>query len=395
MTRLARTCQSTAALAAVCLLMAAAGCRTEFHGEPLTWAPLRVPLGREPEIRVAIFDKAPSLRIRCDGACDLTAGPSLNVVSSSPDNTYTVEPSAQGFRLNGVETQAAWIEFRPRSPAALTVQDRPYPGLLRVYRGQDLLTAVNVVPLERYLGGVVTHEMYASWNSEALKAQAVAARSFALSRRLGRQSQTYDVLATTVSQRYLGDPVPSSVAKAVAQTRGIVLEHDGRIAPGYFCSCCGGHTARPEDVFPGQSPVPYEAVPCPYCVGTRHFEWQADIRADDISRAVFGPGGPPVVALQAMNRRPDGRPDAIRVYTPTAERDVPTATFRSGLQNPQIKSSRFWITTAPGGFRLVGRGFGHGVGMCQYGAQQLASLGAAFDVILACYYPKLHLAKAY
>ncbi|HRU07700.1 MAG TPA: SpoIID/LytB domain-containing protein, partial [Candidatus Brocadiia bacterium] len=349
----------------------------------------------EPEIRVAIFKETPSLQIRCDGPCDLTAGPSLSVITPSPDNAYTVKPSAHGFLLNGVETPAEWIEFRPRPPAALAVQNRPYPGYLRVYSAQDLLTAVNIVPLERYVGGVVGHEMYASWNIEALKAQAVASRSFALFRRLSRLRQPFDVMATTVSQRYLGDPVPSSVLDAVNQTRGIVLEYDGRVAPGYFCSTCGGYTANAEEVFGGESTAPYTPVPCPYCVSSRHFEWQADVRADDISRAVFGPGGPPVVALQAMNRRPDGRPAAIRVYTPATERDIPTAAFRSGLQNPQIKSSRFWITTAPGGFRLIGRGFGHGVGLCQYGAQQLATLGAAFDVILACYYPKLHLAKAY
>jgi len=386
----------TAALVAL-TAMSALGCRREYRGPAMPWDRLARVVSDEPRIRVAVLSDATQVRIQCYGKCDVATGPGAKTLSKGRPVDYRIEPGARGLRVNGGRFEGNWISFRPRQGAQVLVNKSPYPGAVRVIRSGGALVVVNIVPLERYLCGVVGKEMYSHWESEALQAQAIAARSFALFRMKRRQKHAYDLVAPSISQCYAGGAVASSVTDAVAQTRGICLTHNAQVAPAYFHSTCGGHSAGAGDVFGGKDESYIEGVRCPFCAGGRRFAWEVEVSAREVRGAIFGagPGAPQVAALQAMQRRDDGRPAFIRVYTESGHRDVKTARFRAALGRSRIKSSRFWITTSPKGFLIIGRGFGHGVGMCQYGAQGMAKQGATAQQILRHYYPNLKLAKTY
>lgn len=380
------------------ILFTCSGCRRPVHpGDPMGWVHAASPYSEEPVIRVALLRRGKSLRVESDGMCAVVSGATGREVERRRSLDYRVEHLPGGFLLNGGFYAAPWIEFRPDSGAKVLLDGSPYPGVLRVLSGGEGLTAVNVVGMERYLQGVVGHEMYPSWNPEALKAQAVAARSFALARMAGRVRRDYDLLSTVVSQRYEGGPPPPSVAEAVAATHGVVLVHDGKVAPAYYHSTCGGHTAGASDAFGGPGEEFIRGVRCPYCQDAGPFAWSAEATAEEVAQEVFGESGSRrrATALQAIGRRPDGRPVSIRVFFGDAYEDVPVGRFRERLGRMRLRSERFWIESAPGGFRFVGRGFGHGVGLCQYGAQKMAQDGATFPQVLAYYYPELALARWY
>lgn len=379
-------------------LFTCSGCRRpEYVGPPLDWSVAPSPFSEEPEIRVAIVRGARSLRVESDGVCAVVSGASGREVERRRSLDYRIEHAPGGLLLNGGFHAAPWVEFRPERGAKLLLNGAPYPGVLRVLSGGDGLAAVNVVGLERYLEGVVGHEMYPSWHPEALKSQAVAARSFALARMAGRSRHEYDLLSTVVSQRYEGGPPPPSVADAVASTRGVVLVHRDRVAPAYYHSTCGGHTAGASDAFGGAGEEFIRGVRCPHCHDARPFAWALEATAEEVARAVFGDSSPRrrATALQAVGRRADGRPESIRVFFGDSYEDVPVGRFRERMGRMKLRSERFWIETAPGGFRFEGRGFGHGVGLCQYGAQNMALGGATYPQVLAFYYPELRLAQWY
>lgn len=380
----------------LCLVaLAAVGCRSEYNGAKMSWSRTVKGTAGEPEIRVAVAERASSVHVRVDGRCRLVVGPSGQVVDERPSLDWRVEPTPRGFRVNGVQYAAPWIEFRPEGARQASIDGRPYPGATRVLLRDGKLLAVNIVALERYLCGVVGNEMYPSWEPAALQAQAVAARSYALARLAVRTGDPFDVYFTVRSQAYAGGAVPASVAAAVAETRGVVLTHQKRVAPAYYHSSCGGHTTGAGDVFGDREEAFIRGVRCAYCGEARTFAWEAAIKAETIAEKVLGSSARQVTALQAVGRREDGRPATIRVFTPEGHEDIGAERFRERLGWREVRSSRFWIESAPGGFRLVGRGFGHGVGLCQYGAQRMAELGADYEQILFNYYPELSLATLY
>ena len=385
-----------AGVGALCLVaVALVSCRSKYQGPEMSWARPVSELRGEPTIRVAVVQGASSMRVRVNGSCRVLVGPDGSLAASRQSVNYRIEPTSGGFRVNGEQYSGPWIEFQPQGGAQIELDGLPFPGALRIVRTDGRLMAVNNVPLERYLAGVVGNEMYPSWNPAALQAQAVAARSYALARMASRRDRTYDVYSTHISQVYAGGEVPASVADAVAETRGVVLTYQGSAAPTYYHSTCGGHTVSAGDVFGDQREAFIRGVRCSMCADAGPFAWESEFSAEDIARLVLGSPSRRVTALQAMNRGEDGRPRKIRVYTSDGHEDIDSLRFRERIGWRNLRSSRFWIETAPGGFRFVGRGFGHGVGLCQYGAQRMAELGASYPQILMYYYPELQLATVY
>jgi SpoIID/LytB domain protein len=181
------------------------------------------------------------------------------------------------------------LTFAPADGSTLTL-GRPYRGRIVVDVAGGKLRAVNVIDLEQYLDGVVPAEVPSGWPAEALKAQAVAARSYALATR--STTAPYDVYSDTRSQMYLGIKAekPSTDA-AVAATAGQVLSYAGRIATTYFSSTSGGATESAADVFGGRS-VPYlVSVPDPYDTLSPYHDWgPVPVTARTIAQKLKVPG---------------------------------------------------------------------------------------------------------
>ena len=255
------------------------------------------------EVRVRVFRGHRKLRVEADG--ELTVTPALAT-------GHAIELSAHDG-LVSVGSQAGVREVSIRAASPLALRDdrtaRHYRGGLSVRADGDTLTIVNNVGMEDYLYGVVTKESVPSWPLEALKAQAIASRTYALYQIQHRRDRAYDMVDDEGSQVYGGVEGESTPGhRAVDETRGIVLAYRDRPIYAMFTANTGWHTGDPKFVF--DQALPYlNAVPDPYSPGEQLGRWTRTYSAADIQRALaeIGVRLGPVQAIRPLVTCPSGR----------------------------------------------------------------------------------------
>lgn len=321
----------------------------------------------------------------------------------------------------------------------LTVNGKEYRGCVQILR-TDIsdMTVINKVSMEEYLYGVVGREMSSSWEIEALKAQAVCAKNYAITNYNKFAKYGFNLCTTTVSQVYGGVSAESeSVREAVDAVAGKMLMYDGSPAQTYFFATSGGHTADVKNVW--GSSIPYLCgVEDPYedPKTSGHYTWKAEKSADEIkailenkgkdigdivnvevtetddagyvleivitgtsgthtikkseARAFFGSG---IYSQNYTITAPEGNSVCIIGATGKTTKSVPTLVSVTGKLNTNlcILGANGVKTTVKGGgngnYVFNGKGYGHGIGMSQNGARGMAKLGYTYDQILTHYYP--------
>ncbi|NET50623.1 MAG: SpoIID/LytB domain-containing protein [Merismopedia sp. SIO2A8] len=284
-----------------------------------------------------------------------------------------------------------WIE--PTGDGIVYIGDKWYRGRTRVVAQSNGLTAVNYVDLEHYLYSVLGGEVPTHWPMESLKAQAVAARSYVLYRRDRNQSSIFDVGDTTAWQVYRGieEEAPSTLT-AVDATQGQVVTYSGQVVEAVFHSSSGGHTENVEDVW--SSAIPYLRGVVDFDQSAPVFEWNKQVSASDLKQTISGVGN--IHSLTPVETTPQGRVIKMQVTGDQGTQVVDGKQLRSTLG---LRSTLFAIVpqestdvTSPSTFSVYGRGFGHGVGMSQWGAYGMANQGYNYQQILGHYYQGTHLA---
>jgi stage II sporulation protein D len=247
--------------------------------------------------------------------------------------------------------------------------------------------------LEDYVAGVVSGELPASFPEEAQKAQAVAARSYALTRKLDSQVQNrdWDIGTGVLAQVY--HPRESAAARAaVDATAGEVLVMGMEPVEAYFHAVCGGQTESGAAAL-GRD-LPYLAsVPCGRCDRAPGARWKVTIPAKDLGRAAGLPRA--AEAARIVARTPAGRADRVEVAGGGRAATLSAADLRQRLGYARLPSLWFEVEPTRGGFTFTGRGQGHGAGLCQWGAAQMAREGKTYREILAHYYPGTDVVKMY
>ncbi len=322
-------------------------------------------------------------------------------------------------------------EVAPSKSRSAASPARRYPGTLRLVSRHDLESTpglsptgafdmVNDVPLESYLPGVLSGELYKTWHLQTFAAQSVAARSFAATEiAVFAGKRHYDVTNTASSQMYLGSVTDSKANEAVAMTRGLVLGYNGLLVSGYYSSCCGGVAASATDAI-GSNPVndvlPLHGRPEPdICTAAPVYQWKVEQPIDLLSRRLIAFGKDRSIrdlinfsrleSVEVSAKNDHGRPVRIRVADDrkttlemTAENFRRAANYSGQGLNPPEKpllSSNLRASFKRNTVSFEGYGFGHGVGLCQYGAEALAKSGKDFHQILLWYYPGVELVQAY
>jgi stage II sporulation protein D len=277
------------------------------------------------------------------------------------------------------------LRFRASTAGTLTALGTRVHGDVVVLPGKSKLVAVNVLPLEEYLVGVLGGEMPRSFPLEALKAQAVAARTYALNKKLEQYGQPYHLGSSVISQVYKGlDVEDPRTREAVDATRGLVLTWNLQPIEAYFHASCGGRTESGADAL-GRD-LPYlQAVDCP-CGKLPTSHWTLTLPARELS-SLFKKAG----ALEVQGRTSTGRVRRVGV----GPRSVDAVTFRERVGYMKLKSLDFEVEKARDGWRIEGHGFGHGAGLCQWGARVYAEKGWGFEKILQHYYPGTELQTLY
>ncbi len=278
----------------------------------------------------------------------------------------------------------------------IQVNGSSYRGALEVRRQKNgLLLVVNELDLESYLRGVVAAEIPYEWEVETLKAQAVAARTYALYQKQEAGKRPFHMRATVGSQVYLGKRGERpSTDQAIRETAGLVLEYRGEIISAFFHSSCGGHTEDAFELWGIDAPY-LKGVDCECQRISRYGLWEKRFQTSAVAvalgRSGFRMNGITEVELDSIT--PAGRVRSVSFRDRNGSVSVPAETLRAVVGYARLPSVFFEAEVLDGEVVFSGRGLGHGVGMCQWGAREMAQRGFDFCAILGHYYPGTKMVK--
>ena len=398
---------AAAALAANCR------CNTEMTSPPPVGA-LEAPL-----IRVLLTSSpVAEARIGTTGGYRLRGGGQVLAESSAPLRDAVVRREGSSWRVGPHVVQANQLQFLPAEGKLVTLEKVAYRGSLRLVPTEGgHFAVINHLDLESYLAGVLSKELYPTWEPETYRALAVAARTFAMYHMItdGARSE-YDLGDNQASQVYGGFSAETPRSRdAVRQTRGVVLasgpEGDERIFQAQYSACCGGRVNGAYVIRNAHriEPLAGEQV-CADCAACPRYRWEAvRVGKSEIYRALVGRYGAAAAALGGV------RAIDIQTTTPTGRAVWVDVSGPNGkkirLRAEDIRLSLIFNGSAAArklysmNCRMIdlgdamefrdGRGFGHGVGICQWGAQGKAARGWTAEQILAFYYPGAKLFRAY
>ncbi|WP_095510985.1 SpoIID/LytB domain-containing protein [Rubrivirga marina] len=337
-------------------------------------------LNRESPAEVRIEATDGPVRIVLDGVESgaLQTGESMTLTRIGADVRARfggADVSARSLRLDGAE-------FRLRAGRI----DRVYPGDLSARIAGGQMELVNHAPLEPYVASVVQAE-FGFASPEGAKAQAILARTYAL-RRVGSHA-TYDLDDDTSAQVYKGSGVTRDVSlRAALDTQGEVLMYRGELADAYYFSSSGGHTADNDLVWDGD-PVPYlRGVPDPYDSAAPDHSWRTSASRTAVLDALSRQYGGRVEGIEILRRSRSGR--VLDIELIGGSRRITGVQFRNAVNAVAgartVRSTRFDVSVEGDQYVFRGSGYGHGVGMSQYGALGQARAGRTYREILAYYF---------
>lgn len=387
--------------------------------------------GKEPSIRVLIGVEVGTFQVEAVGGFKVEGENGMALLRDGGAARVTIG-------RDGVSTQ---IHLEPQGTAAVAegnifvtpagASELQYRGgaylgrfLVRHGGGSDTLEVINIVPLETYLEGVVPHEIGNPGPAAfaAMEAQAITARTYAISRMRERQAEPFDVHAGVRDQVYRGRRGTSRLASAaVRDTRGRVLTYKGGLARTYYSATCGGHTSDIRLMWPHREPAPYlrgrydRSGGESFCAWTRKFRWRFSFSGKQLGEILrqtvpaelnVDPGRVgSLIDIGVSERAASGRARYLEVVTtegsftvegdrirwvlmpdPGAGRILPSTLFNL---HKQMQNNRLAYVS------VVGGGNGHGVGMCQNGATEMARRGYTSEMILLHYYPGTALTRWY
>jgi stage II sporulation protein D len=351
------------------------------------------------ELRVAVENGVSQVAIGSStkGIVRDSSGRALGEIA--PMNAFIAQPKQGSVNLDRWQSSQLWVE--PTEGGYVYIGDRWYRGRTLVLPDKNGLIAINYVDLEQYLYSVLGGEMNGNWPQEALKAQAVAARSYALYHRQRATNGIYDVVDTTASQVYRGIRDESAGTQAaVNATAEQVLVSGGQIIEAAFHSSAGGCTENSEDVW--SNPVPYlRSVKENFAEVSPVAQWGEEFSRSALSKRIPGVGN--VVSFQVVDKTQCGRIKSMQIVGDKGRKTVSgealqtalnlRSTFFSIGSQPVLEASKEKTQAPPTTFQVIGRGFGHGLGLSQWGAYNLAQGGNNYQQILLHYYQNTSLAK--
>ena len=339
-----------------------------------------------------------------DGVAEISAR-TLGFGPDSEDTLFTSLRSGRGMvtsahgrlLLDGVPLPQPSVRFRAGEWArdagtpgheGIRVGELEVRGDVVVKLAGDKLLLINVLSLEEYLAAVLGGEMPVSFPDAALRAQAVAARTYALRKKLESYGADFHLGSSVLHQVYGGlnreDP---RTRAAVEATRGEVLTYELEPIEAYFHASCGGHTESGLSAL-GRD-LPYlQSVECP-CGRLPSSRWELTLSARELKSAL----GTGATSLEVVSRSETGRARRVRVGP---DRTMDAVSLRERLGYTRLKSLAFEVDRRSGReLHISGRGYGHGAGLCQWGAKVLADQGLDYHQILTHYYPGAELQKLY
>ncbi|MGZ3580330.1 MAG: SpoIID/LytB domain-containing protein [Syntrophales bacterium] len=342
---------------------------------------------KEENIRILVATGLQAIRVDSTSLFEVRDGYGKDILGKVRSAALTI--SGGDMRLNGNTLSPDGLVIVPLEGKCLNLNGVPYRGEFRIEKGARAdIDVINVLDVEAYLYGVVPKEMSPQWPLEALKAQSIAARTYALYQKEKSKDKDFDLIATTASQVYGGFAAESARSnQAVDETRGMVLLYEGQLALTYFHANSGGMTEEARRVW--SVDVPYlKGVRDDYSAKAPGCSWKLSLNTGKIRTALNGKGLDvgQIERLVPLDISPSGRVTKIKIFHGGKESVLTGNDFRLKTDPTQVKSTLFTMTNEGNEIHLEGKGSGHGVGMSQWGAYIMAREGISYGDILKHYY---------
>lgn len=342
-------------------------------------------------IRVAIIQSAESLNLKVGGFYEITDSKGKKISARGKNLMTTVTSCKNGILMgkNNFNTDSVLISAGYAD--VIIINGRTFRGDIKFIKNSSgKLLAINYVELEDYIRGILYHEVSHYWPMEVLKAQAIVCRTYAVYQMQENKLRDYDVTSDIYSQVYGGKTSERyRTSNAVDATRGTILTYQRKVFPAYFHSTCGGHT---EDAFLlwKTNIAPLKGVPCNFCEGSPHFNWHYVLTREEV-RDKLVKGGFSINSIEdiaVMGKDASGRVTDLKIVSAKNETKIPAKDFRNIIGPNIIRSANFTVNLIHGDVVFEGLGWGHGVGLCQWGAYFMAKHGYNAGQILGYYYPE-------
>lgn len=340
-------------------------------------------------VRVLILKGVSSFELYVRGEYEMQSCLTKNVLKNGKGINAKVYTDANGININSTLIKENKIMISP-GIGYFYLNNRPLRGGLIVKKENDLsLLVINYLDLEDYVKGVLFHEVSHHWPLEALCAQAVATRTYALYEVEVSKDKDYDVTSDIYSQVYGGrDAERYRTIKAAEATEGLVLTCNAKVFPAYFHATCGGKTEDASELWQIDLPC-LKGVDCGFCGRSPHFKWQKVFSKDELIKKLnsLGYHFTSLEGIKILGRDKSGRIRKLKLKSKDGDVVIPAKDFRQLVGARDIRSTNFAVNKIADNIYFEGFGWGHGVGMCQWGAYFMSVKKYKYQDILKFYYP--------
>jgi len=355
-----------------------------------------VSLSRPFTMKVLVFDHLKRLDIRIHGKYVILDNKKKIITAGFNLQKGKIVSRRDRFYFNDRMVSQGMLTIETIKDGYIMINKKPYYGSLTCkVRGKGGFKVINNVLLEKYLEGVLAGETFAKTPIEALKTQAVISRTCALHTMLKKSDKEYYVTKKFPQMYVARNTVGTPFEEAVKGTQGKILTVEGRVVPIYFSSSCGGVTEHDRYVWKTKESNTVR-VTCPYCRYTPDFRWKLNMTLGEFRRLLMR-NNKSIGKVYGINvsKRVIGteRAEVITIRHSKGTSEVKANWLRKKIGPNKLKSTYFVMSF--NGDRLIfnGKGWGHGVGLCQSGAREMASRGKTAQEILSFYYPHMRVKK--
>lgn len=362
--------------------------------EVLDYGPL---LDKAPIVRVLLVNDKREAQLAVGGCYQIT-GSLMNIIDQGQGlQRCTISVSNGGIMIGNKRYNNNELRITSQQDGEIEVNNVRYRGGIRILQQfHNKFSVIGETDIEGFVSGVVGSEMPSSWEEDALRAQSVAVRTYVMYKKKRRRDEVYHLDMLDLAYKGVAGET-ARVNRMVEETKGVVMVYNWNIFPAYFHSTCGGHTEDVNHVFGKDSMPPLSGVVCNYCNDSKHSYWSKDIRKAEIEKKLqeANVSVSNISTVKIINPGAGDHGSKVEITYDKGSKEMNANDFRLLVGPNYLYSTAFQSRSDGKSITFSGKGWGHAVGLCQYGAQGMAKKGFSWTAILRHYYTKIELVRVY